>query len=102
MRVVCLRLELAFNDEIVRLSYRGGQRYSVKMLLQMISPLTTPHVLRLRLLRFLPGCVAMIFALLAIPDQGNAGPASDRYDSFRFGVCYYPEQWPEKYWEQDA
>jgi hypothetical protein len=26
----------------------------------------------------------------------------NRYDSFRFGVCYYPEQWPENYWEQDA
>jgi beta-galactosidase len=27
---------------------------------------------------------------------------NDRYDSFRFGVCYYPEQWPESYWEEDA
>ena len=27
---------------------------------------------------------------------------TNRYDSFRFGVCYYPEQWPESYWEQDA
>jgi beta-galactosidase len=25
-----------------------------------------------------------------------------RYESFRFGVCYYPEQWPESYWEEDA
>jgi beta-galactosidase len=27
---------------------------------------------------------------------------NNRYDSFRFGVCYYPEQWPESYWEGDA
>ena len=27
---------------------------------------------------------------------------TNRYDSFRFGVCYYPEQWPESYWEEDA
>lgn len=31
----------------------------------------------------------------------NAAPAN-RYDSFCFGVCYYPEQWPESYWEPDA
>ncbi|HKW30763.1 MAG TPA: beta-galactosidase, partial [Verrucomicrobiae bacterium] len=27
---------------------------------------------------------------------------TNRYDSFHFGVCYYPEQWPESYWEEDA
>jgi beta-galactosidase len=27
---------------------------------------------------------------------------TNRYDSFRFGVCYYPEQWPQSYWEEDA
>ena len=27
---------------------------------------------------------------------------NNRYDSFCFGVCYYPEQWPESYWEEDA
>src|SRR5262252_737959 len=27
---------------------------------------------------------------------------SNRYGSFCFGVCYYPEQWPESYWEEDA
>jgi beta-galactosidase len=27
---------------------------------------------------------------------------TNRYDSFRFGVCFYPEQWPESYWEDDA
>src|SRR5215813_3030385 len=27
---------------------------------------------------------------------------NNHYASFRFGVCYYPEQWPESYWEDDA
>ena len=27
---------------------------------------------------------------------------NNHYGSFRFGVCYYPEQWPESYWEDDA
>jgi beta-galactosidase len=32
-----------------------------------------------------------------------AGPSeADRYRSFLFGVDYYPEQWPESYWEDDA
>jgi beta-galactosidase len=26
----------------------------------------------------------------------------NRYESFCFGVCYYPEQWPESFWEDDA
>src|ERR1044072_4960341 len=26
----------------------------------------------------------------------------DRYQTFLFGVDYYPEQWPESYWQQDA
>ena len=30
------------------------------------------------------------------------GETTNRYDSFCFGVSYYPEQWPESYWEQDA
>src|SRR5215472_4747173 len=33
---------------------------------------------------------------------GVNAETKDRYDSFLFGVCYYPEQWPEGYWEQDA
>src|SRR5215469_8358845 len=27
---------------------------------------------------------------------------NNHYGSFRFGVCYYPEQWPESLWEDDA
>lgn len=28
--------------------------------------------------------------------------AAERYNSFLFGVAYYPEHWPESYWERDA
>jgi len=28
--------------------------------------------------------------------------ANERFRTFLFGVDYYPEQWPESYWEQDA
>src|SRR3974390_3006027 len=48
-----------------------------------------------RLLLVLPG--------VAILASGAArAQTNDRYDSFRFGVCYYPEQWPESDWEEDA
>lgn len=30
----------------------------------------------------------------------DTGP--DRYRSFLFGADYYPEHWPESYWEDDA
>jgi beta-galactosidase len=47
------------------------------------------------------GLVSAAAALLILhSDQLLA--AQDRYNSFRFGVCYYPEQWPENYWEEDA
>jgi beta-galactosidase len=36
----------------------------------------------------------------AVAAPAVAGPV--RYDSFLFGVDYYPEQWPESYWEDDA
>lgn len=44
--------------------------------------------------------LAFIFALIAfvIP----RAQAADRYGAFLFGVAYYPEHWPESYWEQDA
>jgi beta-galactosidase len=32
----------------------------------------------------------------------KAAEIANRYESFRFGVCYYPEQWPESFWEDDA
>src|ERR1700739_3851174 len=42
-------------------------------------------------------------AVLAILAGGRMqAQTNDRYNSFCFGVCYYPEQWPESYWENDA
>lgn len=41
-------------------------------------------------------------ALSAWHCQSANAQTNNRYDSFRFGVCYYPEQWPESLWEQDA
>ena len=44
-----------------------------------------------------------IAVALAILESGAVNAQmTNRYDSFRFGVCYYPEQWPEGYWEKDA
>jgi beta-galactosidase len=45
----------------------------------------------------------LIAAALAILKTGAVhAQETQRYESFRFGVCYYPEQWPESYWEEDA
>src|SRR6516225_483303 len=38
-----------------------------------------------------------VFQFVNVHAQTN-----NHYESFRFGVCYYPEQWPESYWEDDA
>lgn len=38
---------------------------------------------------------------LAVP-AASPPPAADRYPAFLFGVDYYPEAWPESYWEDDA
>ncbi len=49
--------------------------------------------------------IPLLFALAAF---GLFHPAdltaetTNRYESFRFGVCYYPEQWSESVWEEDA
>lgn len=46
---------------------------------------------------------APLAAAVIILVSGQAkGQTTNRYDSFRFGVCYYPEQWPESYWDSDA
>src|SRR5262245_36706226 len=78
--------------EIVRLSDREDPQNSVQIVLSMIwkSLLTAPR------------SVAHLLALavaMAVPSFAHAAQSSNRYDSFRFGVCYYPEQWPESYWE---
>ncbi len=49
------------------------------------------------LLRWLP---MMAVALLAF--QRAPAEETNRYKNFLFGVCYYPEQWPESEWEADA
>jgi len=39
----------------------------------------------------------ILLALLALP-----AASAERYNTFLFGVAYYPEHWPESYWERDA
>jgi len=48
--------------------------------------------------------VMVVVALFLGASGANAqtNRPDSRYDSFRFGVCYYPEQWPESDWESDA
>jgi beta-galactosidase len=54
----------------------------------------------------LMSCLSVLLsasALLVILQPGHVrAGTTNRYDSFRFGVCYYPEQWPESMWEEDA
>jgi beta-galactosidase len=50
------------------------------------------------LTQFLSGLVAI--TILASVEA--SAQTRSRYESFCFGVCYYPEQWPESYWEEDA
>ena len=60
----------------------------------------------LKLLSLSPSALArlltVIAALALFEPAGVMAQTRNRYDSFRFGVCYYPEQWPESYWEEDA
>jgi beta-galactosidase len=56
-------------------------------------------------LRSPPALARLLLAVVAITflqSIGALAQTTHRYDSFRFGVCYYPEQWPESYWEGDA
>ncbi len=48
--------------------------------------------------------IAILLVAIGQPIFGRAVESSfaDRYRTFLFGVDYYPEQWPESYWEQDA
>ena len=45
-----------------------------------------------------------VAVLLSVAGRIRAAdqPATSRFNTFLFGVAYYPEQWPETYWEQDA
>jgi beta-galactosidase len=40
--------------------------------------------------------------ILVLESGAAKGQSNNRYDSFCFGVCYYPEQWSASYWEDDA
>ena len=40
--------------------------------------------------------------ILALSANADAFQSIDRFRTFLFGVDYYPEHWPESYWEQDA
>jgi beta-galactosidase len=44
----------------------------------------------------------VLAAAVVLMSGAAKAQASDRYQSFCFGVCYYPEQWPESLWEDDA
>lgn len=51
--------------------------------------------------RFLVG-VQVVLLVLAPSFLVRAAEQHDRYDTFLFGVAYYPELCPESYWERDA
>ena len=46
--------------------------------------------------------VAGAALLLLLVEDGAAAQTDNRYTNFLFGVCYYPEQWPESEWDMDA
>jgi beta-galactosidase len=50
----------------------------------------------------LASLTSAVATILILKCGGASAQTSNRYDSFRFGVCYYPEQWPESYWDRDA
>jgi beta-galactosidase len=44
----------------------------------------------------------VVAAISVLQPAIASAQTNNRYESFCFGVCYYPEQWPESYWEEDA
>jgi len=46
--------------------------------------------------------ISAVAAIVLFESGGAIAQTNSRYESFCFGVCYYPEQWPESYWEDDA
>jgi beta-galactosidase len=46
--------------------------------------------------------LSAVAAIAVLKSAGLNAQTNNRYDSFCFGVCYYPEHWPESYWEEDA
>ncbi len=65
------------------------------MLFMIWKPLSQSPPSLLRLL-------SVVMSVALFESAGAIAQTNSRYDSFRFGVCYYPEQWPESYWEEDA
>jgi len=52
---------------------------------------------------FSPARLLLVLAAFAIFHTCEAtAQTTNRYESFCFGVCYYPEQWPESFWKDDA
>ena len=51
---------------------------------------------------FLARLLLVVMAVTSLQSGSAIAQTDSRYESFRFGVCYYPEQWPESYWEDDA
>jgi beta-galactosidase len=50
-----------------------------------------------------PCCLLWALAALVMLNLNEVrAQTTNRYETFRFGVCYYPEQWPESLWEEDA
>jgi len=56
----------------------------------------------LGLLRSSAWLLSALIVFVAFHSDGADAQTKNRYESFRFGVCYYPEQWPESLWEDDA
>jgi beta-galactosidase len=48
------------------------------------------------------GSLLLIVFAVNCPAQTSQPTLTNRYQSFLFGVAYYPEQWPERMWEEDA
>ena len=46
--------------------------------------------------------LTVVVTAVLVEGGGVNAQTTNRYDPFCFGVCYYPEQWPESYWEEDA
>src|SRR5665213_4334643 len=46
--------------------------------------------------------IMIVMAIALLQSGGALAQTNNRYQTFRFGVCYYPEQWPESCWEDDA
>ena len=76
------------------MSYRAAGKKDVQMELFMIWKEPWPASLS----RFLA-----VMATVIIWKSGWVhAETANHYDSFCFGVCYYPEQWPESLWDSDA